>query len=453
MKLKGILLIAGLMATIMGANAQKGVDNGTQYGSGEDSIRCLTNISLFVPYAKVKNYADAYSSWKAAYEECPAATKDLYLYGVQIVNWQISEEKDAAKRDALIEDLMTVYDKRVQYFGDDNRYGKDWILARKAQDYIRLKGESLDPTIVYNWLSPVLAEYKEKTEALAVSWYMFASHKMLETNPEHRMKYVEDFLMCSSIFDAQLTAAQAANNEKEVANLQALKSGIESGFANSGAADCETLESIYAAKIETNKSDIDFLKEAITLFRRVGCQESEVYFAASGYAHQVEPTMESAFGLGRQALKKKDYDTAETFFTEAASMATEDSTKSDIYYTLAAISYERNSYSKARQYCQKAIEANPKACKAYMLIGNMYAATASSIYDDPVMRKCVYYVVVDKFEAARRADSSCASEASSAIARYSNHFPTTEELFMHPDLEKGKRITIGGWIGESTTIR
>ena len=32
---------------------------------------------------------------------------------------------------------MAVYDKRVKYFGDDNRYGKDWIVSRKAQDYIQ----------------------------------------------------------------------------------------------------------------------------------------------------------------------------------------------------------------------------------------------------------------------------------------------------------------------------
>ncbi|MDR0349074.1 MAG: hypothetical protein LBH90_06245 [Tannerella sp.] len=453
MKIKAILLIAGLITTIMGANAQKGVDNGTPYGSGQDSIRCLTNISLFVPYAKVKNYADAYASWKDAYEECPAATKDLYLYGVQIVNWQIAEEKDAAKKEALIEDLMSVYDKRVKYFGDDPRYGRDWILARKAQDYIRLKGENLNPEIIYGWLSPVLDEYKEKTESLAVSWYMFASHKILELKPDHKGKYIEDFLKCSAIFDAQLTVAQAENNEKEISNLQALKSGIESGFANSGAADCETLESIYAQKIEGNKSNLEFLKEALTLFRRVGCQESETYFTASGYAHQVEPTMESAFGLGRQALKKEDHDTADKYFTEAASLATEDSTKADIYFTIAAVAFDRGNYSKSRQYCLKSIEINPHACKAYMLIGNMYAATAGNIYDDPVMRKCVYYAVVDKFEAARRADPSCAGEAGSLIARYSSHFPSTEEIFMHPDLEKGTRITIGGWIGETTTIR
>mgnify|MGYP006949641461 FL=1 len=29
-----------------GAYAQKGVDTGTPFGSGEDSVRCITNISL-----------------------------------------------------------------------------------------------------------------------------------------------------------------------------------------------------------------------------------------------------------------------------------------------------------------------------------------------------------------------------------------------------------------------
>lgn len=453
MKIKGLLLVAGLMATIMSANAQKGVDNGTPYGSGQDSIRCLTNISLFVPYAKVKNFADAYDSWRAAYEECPGATRDLYLYGVQIVNWQISEEKDPTKKEALIDELMSVYDKRVKYFGNEPRYGKDWIIARKAQDYIRLKGDAFDPVAVYGWMGPILDEFKENTESLGISWYMYASHKMLETKPDHKGQYVEDFLRCSAIFDAQIAAAQTANNEKEIESLMALKSGIESGFANSGAADCETLESIYSQRIEENKSDINFLKEAITLFRRVGCQESESYFTASGYAHRVEPTMESAFGLGRQALKKKDYDEAEKFFVEAASLATEDSMKANIYYTLAAISFDRNSYAKSRQFCLRALEANPQACNAYLLIGKMYAATAGSIYpNDPVLRKCVYYAAVDKFERAR-GNSACASEANSLIATYRNHFPTTEEIFMHPDINKGQSLAIGGWIGETTTIR
>lgn len=455
MKVKVLLVVAVFLATLTGANAQKGVDSGTRYGSGEDSIRCLTNISLFIPYAKVNNYQDAYPYWKIAYEECPASTKDLYLYGVRIVNWQIENEKDASKREALIDELMAVYDKRIKYFGDGKRYGKDWIVARKAQDYLRLKGDKADISMVYEWLGQIMDEYKEKADELAVSQYMFASHRMMEKDQEgHKAKFVQDFLRCSSIFDAQIKAAQAANNQKLVDNLTAMKAGIEKGFSGSGAADCETLQSIYAEQIEANKDNLDFLKETLTLLRRAGCQEIEAYFAASEYAYQKEKTAEIAMGMGARAAKKKDYVAAERYFTEAIEMATENEMKENIFYTLAAIAFEQRAYSKARNYCNKTLGVNPNNGKAHMLIGKAYAATAGSIYpNDPVKKKCVYYVVVDRFQKARSVDSSVAGEAASLIGTYSSYFPTTEEIFMHPDLKKGQSFTVGGWIGERTTIR
>ena len=48
MKIKVLLIAAACSMGALGAYAQKGVDNGTQFGSGEDSIRCITNISLFL---------------------------------------------------------------------------------------------------------------------------------------------------------------------------------------------------------------------------------------------------------------------------------------------------------------------------------------------------------------------------------------------------------------------
>ena len=122
MKIKVLLLALGCTMGTLGAYAQKGVDNGTQFGSGEDSVRCITNISLFVPYAKAGNFKDAYDFWKIVYDECPAATKDIYLYGVKIMGWKIAQEKDPAKKKALIDDLMSVYDKRVKYFVNERFY-------------------------------------------------------------------------------------------------------------------------------------------------------------------------------------------------------------------------------------------------------------------------------------------------------------------------------------------
>ena len=48
MKIKVLLLALGCSMMSFGAYAQKGVDTGTPFGSGEDSVRCITNISLCI---------------------------------------------------------------------------------------------------------------------------------------------------------------------------------------------------------------------------------------------------------------------------------------------------------------------------------------------------------------------------------------------------------------------
>ncbi|RHJ95332.1 tetratricopeptide repeat protein [Parabacteroides bouchesdurhonensis] len=454
MKLKVLLIAAGCSMGMFGAYAQKGVDNGTQFGSGEDSIRCITNISLFGPYAKAGNYKDALEFWKIAYNECPAATKDIYLYGVRIVGWQIQNEKDPAKRMALINDLMGVYDKRVKYFGNDRRYGKDWIISRKAQDYIQYMGENADYNVVYNWLNEIVNEKGNDTETLGVSLFAFSALQKMLADPNFKEQYIQDYLKASAILESQLKAAQAAGNTKDIDAITTIKGGIDNSFANSGAADCETLQNMYAQKVEENKDNLDYLKDVISLLRRVRCQEIDAYFAASAYAYKQEPSAEAAIGIAKQAVKAKDYDKAIKYFEEAANMETDNAAKADDYYMIALLCFEQNSYSKARQYCQKAIELNPNYGAPYLMIGKMYAATAKSVYpNDGVLSRAVYYAAIDKFEKAKQVDPSIAEEANGLINTYRAHLPSTEEIFMHPDLEKGKPFTVGGWIGERTTVR
>ena len=87
MKIKVLLLALGCTMGTLGAYAQKGVDNGTQFGSGEDSVRCITNISLFVPYAKAGNFKDAYDFWKIVYDECVLNTLVTIVNMEKIGSW------------------------------------------------------------------------------------------------------------------------------------------------------------------------------------------------------------------------------------------------------------------------------------------------------------------------------------------------------------------------------
>ncbi len=454
MKVKVLLVAAACSMGAFGAYAQKGVDNGTRFGSGEDSIRCVTNISLFVPYAKAGNFKDAYDFWKIVYDECPAATKDIYLHGVKIVEWKIANEKDPVAKAALVEELMEVYDKRVKYFGDDRRYGKDWIVSRKAQDYIQYMGDKADYNKLYSWLGEIVNENGEGTDPLGVSLYMFASYKKMVADPSHKGQYVEDYLKASKILDVQLQAAQAAGKEKDINNLTAYKTSVNGAFAGSGAADCETLQNLYASKVEESKSDLAALKEIVSLLRRVRCQEIDAFFAAAAYVYELEPSADAAIGIAKQAVKNKDYAKAIKYFEEAAGMETDPTSKAEDYYMMAVLSFDQKSYTKAREYALKAAAANTSYGQPYILIGQMYAATVKTVFpNDPVLARAAYNAAIDKFEKARQVDDSCVEEANKLIGTYRNHLPSTEEVFMHPDIEKGKSFTVGGWIGETTRIR
>jgi hypothetical protein len=78
--------------------AQKGVEDGSPYGRGDDSIRCIKNLSLYREYFKHNNYKDAIGAWRIVFAECPQATKNIYIDGVKMYNAFIQKEKDPVRQ-------------------------------------------------------------------------------------------------------------------------------------------------------------------------------------------------------------------------------------------------------------------------------------------------------------------------------------------------------------------
>ena len=446
-----ILLLAVCMVTATGAKAQTGKESGTPFGSGADSLRCLENVSLFDSYARSKNYKDAYPFWKKAYDECPASNVNIYIAGVNIINWQISQETDPAKIDALVDDMMKLFDDRLLYFEHDPRTRKDEVIARKADNYNRLKGDNTDYNLMYKWTGDVIEEFKEKSYPMAVSRHMFASFRLMHSDMEkYKEQYINDYLQCTDIFDALLDEA----NEATKKTILGYKAEMDQNFFASGVADCDVLQDIFAPRIEENKGNLDFLKETMILFRRLKCNETDLFITASEYAYKIEPTAESAMGLGVKALKDKDLSAAEKYYNEAIGMSDKAETRAILYFSLANIALQQKQYPKAKQLSLRCLTENPGFGKAYQLIAQAYAWGAQSIYpNDQVLSRCIYYAIVDKLEKARQVDPSLAGEVNSLINQYSKNFPSTEDIFMHDEIKKGENFTIEGWVNETVKIR
>ena len=106
MKMKMVTALFALSLSATAVFAQKGVEDGSRFGHGQDSINCVQNISIFTEYVKTNNFKDAYPAWKAVFEEAPLAQMGIYVNGAKILRSLIQSEKDGAKQKEYIDLLM-----------------------------------------------------------------------------------------------------------------------------------------------------------------------------------------------------------------------------------------------------------------------------------------------------------------------------------------------------------
>ena len=239
----------------------------------------------------------------------------------------------------------------------------------------------------------------------------------VKANTNHTDQFFQDYINASQYAD---DAIAAENNPKKKAVLQTIKDNLVAMFVNSGVADCESLQNIYGPKVEENKSDSAFLKKTITILKMMKCNES-------------------------------DYDTAVKYFDEALGMETDNAKKAEMAYATAAALWRAKKLSQARTYAQKAISFNENYGEPYILLAQMYGSSPNWS-DEPALNRCTYFVVIDKLQRAKAVDPSVTDKVNELIRTYAAHTPQAKDLFML-GYKAGDRITIGGWIGESTTIR
>ena len=449
MKMVTALFALSLSATAV--FAQKGVEDGSRYGHGQDSINCLQNISIYTEYVKTNNFQDAYTPWKAVFDETPWAQVGTYTNGAKILRALIAAEKDGAKQKEYFNLLMKVHDQRIQYLDKLNtlsrtKSSKGDIMGTKAHDYLSMGGQ--DMNAAYEMFAEAVASEKHNLPYYVLMEFVDVSARKTQTDAAHKEQLVQDYIAASGYANEALKAAKKESAKK---NYQTAKDNIDAYFINSGVATCENLQEIYAPKVEENKGNIEYLKSVITVMQKLGCKESEAYFAASEYAHAIEPTAATAFGCGAMYYKKGDIDKSMQYFDNAIELEQDPIQKADYCYTAAQILFGNKQLSKAKQYARKAIEANGAFGKPYILIAQMYASSPNWS-DESALNKCTFFAAIDKLQKAKSVDPSCAEEADKLIRTYAAYTPKDEDLFFI-GLKKGNAVTIGGWIGETTTIR
>ncbi len=436
-----ILFFGAFLSVSFSLLGQKGADDGSKYGHGDDSIRCVRNLSLYREFTRHRDYDIAYPYWKITFHECPTASKNIYLDGAKIIKHKLEKTEIAERKNELLDTLMLIYERRMEYFKE-----KGNVRGRQGVDLLKYGRGDLDNVKeAYAYLKESIELRKTKTSDPVLVSFVSTTIVLYQNNLIEANKTIEDYLLVSSIIDKNI---QTKPNRK---GLQEIKLSVDDAFVKDGPGNCDTLISYFAGELTSKQESIEFLRMLTSLLRNRDCTESDLFYKASKNLHNLSPSSESALNIAILAFNSNNYHEAAEYYQQALNLETTEEKKADYYFGLAACYSELNTKLKARNYALKAHEVRPDWGEPFILIGQLYA---SSKFDCSSLSlpNSIYWIAVDMFIKAKKIDASVQEKANKLILSYSNYFPDKEEAFFQ-DVTEGKNYTIGCWINETTTAR
>ncbi len=459
MKLKSALITLAFLAGVtVVVNAQSFTPKDDIPKYGNDSIECVKNLSLYrgdYKQWKQSGYKNSLISsavkyWRKVLDNCPKATENLYVDGVKMTEYRIKKEKDKVKKQGLVDTLMMLYDMRIHYFPNDYKTGNSQVgelLGRKGVDlYQNTPNEYVK---VYEILGESIELDKEKTKGPVFVYYFRSITKMAQKGEIDTTAIVDAYDMISDYVDFNIEKYEKLNKQKKVEQYNNIKGNIENTFEPF--ANCKDLVRIYTKKYRENPDDVDLIKKITKLLDKKDCFESELYFKTTVALYEHEPSPESAYLIGKMLLKEQKFAEAVPYLEEAIKMENESRAYKALIF-LAEDFMNLKRYEKARVTALQAAKKNPNAGKPYVIIGDIYAASAKDCGNDELTKKVAYWAAVDKYKKARSVEPDLAELMNKRISSYQKYFPSTELLFFH-NLNEGDEYTVECWINEVTTVR
>lgn len=182
-----------------------------------------------------------------------------------------------------------------------------------------------------------------------------------------------------------------------------------------------------------------------------GCDDSPLYFDVSVKLHDLEPSPESAFHIGKMLYNKQNYTEAIEYLTQGLGMEDAEMLET-CYFALADCYKNTNDFPNAVKNAREVLKLNENDGRPYILIGDMYAETAGKCGSNDLEKKAPYWAAVDQYIKAKSVDESLADVVNQRINAYSKQFPTAEMIFFH-DYSEGQSYTVECWFTVTTKIR
>ena len=435
--LKIVIIAAAALSMSIAANGQ------SKWGdTPDDSIACISNVSLYQEYYKQKSYTDCYEPWRQILKHCPRYSKAVYQKGETIMKAMINSAQNAEERDAYIEEMMRMFDQRIQYFGEEAV-----VLAKKAQTLSTLRPK--DVKNVYEIYAQAIEAGSHQLDENYVTLFFKATVDYVQAGLAEPSLVIDNYDIASDLLDS--IRDQIEDDSVKIAKISGYINNVEAVF--SPYASCDQLIAIYQKKFEADPKNADLLKKITNIMMKKGCTENALFFSATENLYELEPSPSTAMRMGSMCYSKKKYADAISYTQDAVKNLTD---KKDLYkaYLIMGLSYSgMGSYSAARTALLKAAEVDRTKGEPYINLAMVYANSYRSI-DDGMGGRSAYWAAVDELRHAKQVEptDNIIAIADKLIGSYSSAFPKKNDAFML-DLIAGHSYVVPGWIGKSTIIR
>lgn len=273
-----------------------------------------------------------------------------------------------------------------------------------------------------------------------------------EINPYYIRRILQSYLEENDLQKAISFASTVEAKRGDDAKVEDIISSVrEQVFSMNPQAQIKHLEK----QVENNPDSLKLMTQLFEAYNEQGNVEKASELAPR--LMKMNPSAETVRSIAQMRLENGKPKAALEAYDRAAEQGAELSAED--YFNRGSAYQEMGQLAKARSEYRKAIDMRSDFGEAYIAIGDLYSQSVNQCSGSKMTRddKAVYWAVVDKYQQAKRVDSSIASVANSKIQTYRKVFPSTEDIFYRSDWEKGNSFTIDygcySWIGETTTVR
>ena len=444
MKSLKMILAVAFAAMSFSAMAQVNYDDARYAVWGENAEQRKSNMlanQFLKESVDNKDYKAAAGYLKQLLDQAPKGAQGIYTNGIKLYKTLINTAKTEEQRNVYIDSLLYVYDVRLQAFANHSRYGKDYILDRKAREYLTYKPE--DREGVRKIFTEAIAATEEKTGKANQELVAIYFSNLCE---DYKNNLVDATIVISE-YDRFSPLFEGAEGE-----AAELKNQFDTAFGASGAASCENLESLFSKKLAEKPEDVALLGQAVSLMSRAQCN-SDFFFNTAEKFYSLKPSSETALFLAQGFQGRSEFDKAMKYLNEALAAEADNAERAKLYTRIGLISIQTGDHSNAMNAAKEIKTLEPTNGYAPYIMAQCYAATASGDFS----AQAGYWAAYDTMNQAIEllgSEPAIQEAAKKMASAYRGSFPTKEECFFN-EVSAGARYTVtkGFASGVSTTVR